>query len=409
MLEPDLPPPSTSPDQPSGPEHEDSSLSRRALIAGAVAGVITVAAAGSYLFGREDETVASGDAPSGELDPSDTIAPTTLDGTTDTATTATTATTPTTQAQEPVMHAEDRSTEGPFAGFPVGDFPATAPGPGVAVRLNLGWDDDNTFEKLLSDLVAHPGAADLEALVVGAFDTDSLDVPGPAVQALIANAAKLPRLRALFFGDVSQERSEISWVETGDQAALAQAFPKLEIFRFRGSGHSTIAGFSSPVLHTLIIETGGLQPKVVRDVLEADLPALRHLELWLGTPEYGGETTLADLEPLLKGQVHTGLTYLGLRNSEIADLLAFAVSKSPIISTIEELDFSLGTIGDAGYLALAQMGPTPKLRTLNVSRHYAGPGAIEALTEEMTKRGVTVDTSDRQDEDDEDRWVSISE
>jgi hypothetical protein len=357
---------------------ENTAVSRRTLIAGAVVGAIGVVGVAAYRRDQSNDTISVG-APSGTTDARAAKA---ARGRTDPPDAVITTAT-TTNDQEPTMHAEDRSTEGPFAGLPVGDFPETAPGPGVASRINLGWDDDNTFEKLLNDLAAHPGAADLEALVVGAFDSESLDMPAPAIQALIAHAAKFPRLRALFFGDVSQERSEVSWVETGDQAKLAQAFPKLEILRFRGSGHSTIAGFSSPVLHTLIIESGGLQPKVVRDVLEADLPALRHLELWLGTPDYGGETTLADLEPLLKGQVHTGLTYLGLRNSEIADEIAFAVSKSPLLATIEELDFSLGTIGDAGYLALAQMEPSPKLRTLNVSRHYAGPGAVEALTEDL--------------------------
>lgn len=34
---------------------------------------------------------------------------------------------------------------------------------------------------------------------------------------------------------------------------------------------------------------------------------------------------------------------------------------------------------------------------------------MKALKAEMKARGVTLDSSDFQDEDDEDRWVSISE
>lgn len=305
--------------------------------------------------------------------------------------------------------AEMRSTEGPFAGLPVGDFPGTEPGPGVAVRLHIDWsNEDVVFGDLLSKVAAHPGAAELEALVIGSWEADSLFDSNDVIDGLVGAAARFPKLRALFFGDASQEVSEISWIECGDQAKLANAFPGLEHLHIRGNGGPSLAGLNLPRLHTLVLETGGLNPDVVRTVLATPLPALRHLELWLGTPNYGGDTSVADLAPLLDGSVHTGLTYLGLRNAEIADEVAFAVSRSAVLGWIEELDVSLGTLGDEGYIALSQMGPAPKLRRLDVSHHYAGPGAVDALTTEMARRGVAVDTSNRQ-EDDEDRWVSISE
>jgi predicted DNA-binding WGR domain protein len=308
-----------------------------------------------------------------------------------------------------VAHAEGRSTDELFAGRPVGDFPATTPSADVAVRINIGWDDETSFADLLAQLAAHPDAATLEALVIGAWESDSLDDASPVISGLIEHAASFPNLKALFFGDTEQERSEISWIDCGNQVAVAHAFPGLEVLHIRGNGTGVMTGLSMPKLHTLIIETGGLLPKVVADVLAANLPALRHLELWLGDSGYGGETTVADLAPLLEGKVHTGLEYLGLRNSEIADEVAFAVSRSPIVASLTALDFSLGTIGDEGYLALTQMGETPKLRTLNVSRHYAGAGAVKKLKAAMKERGVAVDTSDHHDDDDEDRYVSISE
>ena len=307
------------------------------------------------------------------------------------------------------MQALDRSTEGPFAGFPVGDFPGTAPQPGVAVRLNVGWEDTVLFDDLVKQLASHPDAAQLEALVIGAFASESLDTPDAAITALVSSAPAFPNVKALFFGDVAQERSEISWINCGDQASLAEAFPKLQVLRIRGAGDGRLTNFALPELHSLIIETGGLRPEVVREVLAADLPSLRYLSLWLGTPEYGGETTLADLAPLLEGRVHPGLQHLGLPNSAIADEVAAAVSRSPLIDTIEELDFSRGTIGDAGFGALTQMGPTAKLRTLDVSHHYASFDAVVALDVEMKKRNVRLDASDRQQEEDNERWVSISE
>ena len=219
--------------------------------------------------------------------------------------------------------AEMRSTEGPFAGLPVGDFPGTEPGPGVAVRLHVDWDNEDVdFGDLLSTLAAHPRAAELEALVIGSWVADSLDDADDVIDGLIGVAARFPKLRALFFGDASQEVSEISWIECGDQAKLANAFPGLEHLHIRGSGQPSLKGLNLPRLQTLVLESGGLSPAVVRTALATPLPALRHLELWLGTSHYGGDTSMADLAPLLDGSVHTGLTYLGLRNAEIADEVA---------------------------------------------------------------------------------------
>ncbi len=308
-----------------------------------------------------------------------------------------------------VPHAEGRSTDAPFAGIPVGDFPETAPAARIAVRIHVGWEDETSFADLVSELAAHHGANELEALVIGAWNSDSLDDASTTIELLVANAAAFPNLKALFFGDVETERSEISWLECGNQVKLAHAFPNLEVLHIRGSGSGTMTGLNMSKLHTLIIETGGLQPQVTRDVLAANLPSLRHLELWLGTPSYGGETNTVDLAPLLEGRVHTGLQYLGLRNSEIADEVAVAVASSPLIASLTTLDMSLGTIGNEGFLALAEMGPTPNLRTLNVSHHYAGAAAAKKLKAEMQSRGVAIDMSDQQDEDDDERWVSISE
>jgi hypothetical protein len=307
------------------------------------------------------------------------------------------------------LKAVDRSTDGPFAGLPVGDFPDTAPQPGVAVRLNVGWEDTVLFGDLVKQLASHPNAAQLEALVIGAFDNDSLELPDSAIAEIVSVASAFPNVKALFFGDVAQERSEISWINCGDQAVLAHAFPKLEILRIRGNGAGRLTNFALPALRSLTIETGGLSPAVVRDVMTADLPALRKLSLWLGTPDYGGETTLTDLAPLLEGRVHPNLTHLGMPNSAIADEVATAVSRSPLMDTLEELDFSRGTIGDLGFAALTQMGPTAKLRALDVSHHYATPDVEAALETEMKKRNVRIDTSDPQTEDDGERWISISE
>ena len=58
--------------------------------------------------------------------------------------------------------------------------------------------------------------------------------------------------------------------------------------------------------------------------IEDLLPALEHLELWLGTDEYGADTEVADLKNILQGKNLPSLRHLGLRNSEITDRMELA-------------------------------------------------------------------------------------
>ncbi|MFN8512832.1 MAG: hypothetical protein U0841_09645 [Chloroflexia bacterium] len=68
----------------------------------------------------------------------------------------------------------------------------------------------------------------------------------------------MPRLTALFFGDIIVEESEISWIEQTDVSPLLAAFPQLEIFGVRGGNGLSFGQLRHDVLQTLIVETGGL-------------------------------------------------------------------------------------------------------------------------------------------------------
>jgi hypothetical protein len=292
------------------------------------------------------------------------------------------------------MGADERATEDPFFGLPVQNIQDFEPGPGIAVRLSLDMGGSEGFSDLVETLISHTAAAKVEALVIGlaTFNDEPAELR-ESIGALVAAAGLLPSVRAIYFGDVSTDRSELSWIPCGDQARLANAFQNLEVLHVRGSGDCVFQGLQHRTLSKVIIETGGLRAQAVKDLLVADLPALRHLELFLGDPSYGGETSLADLRPLLDGRVHTKLRYLGLKNSAISDEIAVAISRSQILGWIEELDFSLGTLGDEGFLALTQISEAPKLRALNLSNHYAGEASVESLLVTMASLGVSVDLS----------------
>ncbi len=232
--------------------------------------------------------------------------------------------------------------------------------------------------------------------MIGHWSIDAPDPVAPVIKQLVAKKDRLPQLLALFVGDISQEESEISWIEQSDLSPLLAAFPKLELLRVRGG---TGLAFSKPKhdqLRALGIEAGGLDAKVVRQLCKAKFPQLEYLELWLGTDEYGGTCQVNDLQPILAGKAFPHLKYLGLRNAQIADEIAGVIVNSPIVKQIETLDLSLGTLSDEGGNALLDLPQDGNLKRLDLHYHFMSPAVVKKLR----KLPLTVNTSNVQEPDD---------
>ncbi len=144
-------------------------------------------------------------------------------------------------------------------------------------------------------------------------------------------------------------------------------------------------------------------------ICKARFPNLQYLELWLGTENYGGNATISDLQPILKGKAFPNLTYLGLRNSEIADDIAGVIVNSPIIKQLETLDLSLGTLTDEGANALLSLPTDGKLKRLDVHHHFMS----KAMAKKLKALPFTVNPADTQEPDDwgdgEMRFVAVGE
>jgi hypothetical protein len=208
--------------------------------------------------------------------------------------------------------------------------------PAIRLRLSYEADDDTTFTDLYARFLKEPIVGDVEALVIGRWTTPTDivtarkgDAAERVVENLVSTREHLPALKALFLGDFTREESEISWIEQTDVSPLFTAFPLLEVLGLRGGNGLSLGRPSHPKLKTLIVETGGLPGHVVREVCAADLPALEHLELWLGSEDFGGDATLDDLAPILSGRLFPRLTTLALRDCEWADDLAVALADAP--------------------------------------------------------------------------------
>ena len=179
-----------------------------------------------------------------------------------------------------------------FAGSKVVDYrpeKGLKPGRPEEVAYRLGGlehgEEGRPFTESLDRYLAEPGAANTTALIIGAWDYQQMVEGGSTnvVEALAAARARLPRLRALFLGDITYEECEISWITQGDISPLLAAYPLLEEFRVRGVGGLTFGQIRHAALRTFAIESGGLPDDILKEVWAAELPALEHLELWLGT------------------------------------------------------------------------------------------------------------------------------
>jgi hypothetical protein len=293
-----------------------------------------------------------------------------------------------------------------FAGKPVHDFnPAKGiADPTVVYRVGPeGWGKA-TFLPRLQAFLDDPRAGQVSALVIGCWSWG--DDSTEAVRALSAGADKLPNLRALFLGDITCEEREISWIEQSDLSALFGAFPQLEELWVRGSEGLSFGTIRHDRLRALAVESGGLPAAVVREICASELPALEHLELWLGSAVYDGDTTVADLEPLLSGRLFPRLISLGLRDCEYADELAAAVVRSPLVRRLRVLDLSLGNLSDEGARALLELPAYAHLERLDIHHHYVSP----ELVGQLRKLPFAVNADDPQDLDDaEDRYIAHAE
>ena len=301
-----------------------------------------------------------------------------------------------------------------FAGKPVVDWEPEAgitDPAGTIPRISLSYDDENQkWTDRFAEFLDDPAVGEVTGLVIGMWDISFTEGDSsPVVEALVAARDRLPNLTAIFFGDITFEECEISWIRQSDVSPLFDAYPNLEYFGVRGGDGLRLGSPRHERLKTLIVETGGLDASVVRSISAAHLPALEHLELWLGSDNYGANVTVEDLAPILSGDLFPNLRYLGLRDSEIADRIAPALAQAPILERIKVLDLSLGTLGDEGAAALLVSPTISRLEKLDIHHHFCS----EEMVQKLQALGVEVDASDTQSAEEYDgesyRYIAVSE
>ncbi|MFD7894764.1 STM4015 family protein [Streptomyces sp. NPDC059743] len=302
----------------------------------------------------------------------------------------------------------------PAFDFPAADAKAELPAPAsVAWRIAVeAYEAEERWEEAFARFTEAVDTTEVRALIVGSWSDAYESGPEPVIEALVAVRDRLPALRALFLADIVGEECEISWIIQGLVTPLLDAFPELLEFGVRGGQELRFPAVRHERLRSLTIETGGLNAAVVRGVGASELPALEHLDLWLGVSEYGATTEVADLAPILGGSRFPGLRHLALRNSEIQDEIAIALAGAPVVAGLEVLDLSMGTLGDEGAEALLAGQPLTHLKKLDLHHNYMSEALRERVLATLGAAGVEVDLEESEDVDDDDedfRYTAVSE
>ncbi|TDC53046.1 leucine-rich repeat domain-containing protein [Actinomadura sp. KC345] len=300
-----------------------------------------------------------------------------------------------------------------YAGLPVYRFDEeTEPDDDLPPAAGTAWCvatcfDEDPFDDVFARFLDAVDTTEVTALAIGYWGAD-YDQGAADPAALLAEAAAvLPKLRAVFLGDMTFEESEISWIQHSDISPLLAAFPDLERLDVRGAAGLVLDPVKSANLKTLRFESGGLPAQVVRAVGASDLPSLAHLDLWFGVDDYGGDATVADLAPLLSGERLPALRRLGLEDSEIQDEIAAAIADAPVVARLESLSLAMGTLSDEGAEALLSGQPLTHLRELDLHHHFLTDPMMERLKAALP--GVKVNVDEQDPRGDGRRYVAVAE
>jgi len=264
------------------------------------------------------------------------------------------------------------------------------------------WPFADLLERFLSDPLTQP----IIGLVIGAWTYEDILEESSTVTTALANARdRMPHLRALFVGDILREECEISWINHSPMAALLDSYPELQYFRVRGANGLRFPNLQHANLRSLTIESGGLPGDLLQDIFAADLPELEHLELWLGSENYGAADVNA-LTTLLQGGLFPKLRYLGLRNYDQIDALTPMLASAPILERIATLDLSLGNLSDDGAAHLISAADTlKKLDQVDLHHHFLTNEVIE----QIRNSGIQANVAQQLQADDGYRYIHASE
>jgi uncharacterized protein (TIGR02996 family) len=249
---------------------------------------------------------------------------------------------------------------------------------GLQHSYRRGWVQElglnSPSELLLKAIVAAPGMRWVLDLAVTGSNSTNI--------ATLARAPFLPVLRRLRLGS-DKDKTCPDWIDGAE--ALVPSAPRLEelTIRLREPGHRDLFSSGLANLRTLtILEARNFPTRAL-----AACPSfgnLRTLHLVPGRFPWERSTPnlrLADLETLANGRHLVGLTELRFSLSDAGNEGIEVLVYSGLLSRLEVLDLSHGTITDAGarFVVSALESRPHRLRVLDLTDNALTAGGIQAL------------------------------
>jgi uncharacterized protein (TIGR02996 family) len=276
---------------------------------------------------------------------------------------------------------------------------------GFLHEVTLGDDDaaDIAFQDLYAKLRPLPVAQLFRAITFAAFQDDDQPTWDSGVTAMVEHGVPATLRKVVFdrgsYWDISGTYLNV----LEPLYALAPDLEHLEI----NLGNMELGTINLPNLRHFEVWTGGFTSDNMKAVVAATWPKLETLLLRFGGSEdYGANTTVEDVLPLLAANGIPNVRHLALANSPFIDALIPHLAKSPLLKQITKLDLSLGEMSDAGATAIVEHAAAFKhLESLNVHRNYLSEASVTAL------KGVVanVDGGGQEDPDDDYRYCQIGE
>jgi uncharacterized protein (TIGR02996 family) len=263
--------------------------------------------------------------------------------------------------------------------------------PVIALEWDLGWirrariigRSDEPADHVW-EVLRHPSGRFLRSLVVGCVRSG--DQNNTTLTATVMHAGPRPPLRELViadFDDSEIDNIDISRAPIGDLTGLGTTYPELETVILKGTGDVVLDRLALPRAKKLALRTSTMTKRTLATILAAPWPVLEDLELWFGDIErgYGAECTVADVAPLFALSL-PAMRALRIMNSPFSDEVVPLILGWAGAARLETLDFSLGTLSDAGARLLAPARAAfPALQRLGVFECSLTPAGLALLAD----------------------------
>jgi hypothetical protein len=220
----------------------------------------------------------------------------------------------------------------------------------------------------------------------------------PTMRAVV-DSSRAASVRSLRFPYDSEQPGRVGF---GDLSSFWKRLPALEELHLRSAPGGVLGHIEAPRLKRFVRASTGLSRAELESIVEAGWPELEHLELWLGFPDQGGQSTAEVLSPLLRERSLPKLTTLGLVNSSLVGELLPMLVTSPLLPRLRRLDLSYSRLTSADRL-IAHAKAFEHLEVLDLRLNQLDPEQCDRISAALPKAVVSSQFGeDEYDEDDDD-------